>query len=187
MNKLFIKTVAVLAAIAGSSILTSLRAEAASLVEFSYDFDNGLGAVSGTFEGDIDSDGTIANLANLNATYSSQAGSGADVIFDQFDSAPNPIVSIGTIEETTLFDKSVPHVLFTMANDEGDRFFANSIVTSQRAFLVSAETNTFIQDTDSFGTWIASAATDIPEPSVVLGLLAMAGCLAPTVCKRQSP
>lgn len=180
MNKLFVKTIAVISAVVSASILTAVGAKAASLIEFSYEFDNGLGSVTGTVEGDITEDGTVDNLFNLSAIYSAQP----DVIFDQFRDEPSPIFSIGTIEEETLFDKSVPYILFAMTNDAGDVFQANSVITGQKAFLVSPDAGTFVQDVSQFGTWRASAATDIPEPGVVLGLMGMAGVLAPTFSKR---
>ena len=185
MNKFFIKTVSVIAAVVSTSILATFRAEAASLIEFSYDFDNGLGSVTGTVEGDVDSEGKVGNFSNLSATYSAQP----DITFNQFSAAPDPIFSLGTIKEATLFDKSVPQVLFALTNDAGDEFQANSLITGQKAYLVSAGANTFVQDTSSFGTWTASLANngsrDIPEPGIVLGLMAMAGCLAPTFSKRR--
>ena len=184
MNKFLIKTAAIVATIVGSSILSSVAAEAASLIEFSYDFDNGLGSVAGTVEGDVADDGTIDNLTNLNAVYSAQP----DIVFDQFSDTLSPIFSIGTIEEETLFNKSVPYILFEMTNGAGDLFFANSVLTGQKAYLVSPSAGTFVQDTSEFGKWIANPAAngsqDIPEPGVVLGLMAMAGILAPTFSKR---
>ncbi|MFK8184774.1 MAG: hypothetical protein AB8B99_15490 [Phormidesmis sp.] len=186
MSKFFIKTVAVMAAVIGTSILSSVKAEAAALIEFSYDFDNGLGSVTGTVEGDVADDGTVDNLANLNAIYSAQP----EITFDQFSDTPKPIFSIGTIEEETLFDNSVPHIFFAMTNDAGDQFQANSLITGQKAFLVSPGAGTFVQDVSKFGTWTANVAADgskdIPEPGVALGLMVMAGCLAPTFAKRRA-
>lgn len=184
MNAFFVRTAAIVATVISASLLPFTKAEAASLIEFSYDFDNGFGSVTGTVEGDISEDGTIDNLNNLNAVYSAQPS----IIFDQFSNTVNPILSVGTIEEESPFDKSVPYVLFEMTNDAGDLFLANSVLTGQKAYLIGPSTNTFVQDNSEFGKWVAAPAIDgsrdIPEPGVVLGLVAVAGMLAPTFSKR---
>lgn len=185
MNTFFVKTAAIVATVLSASLLPVLRAEAASLIEFSYDFDNGLGSVTGTVEGDVADDGTIDNLDNLNAVYSAQP----DIVFNQFSNTLNPILSVGTIEEEAVFDDSVPYVLFEMTNDSGDLFRVNSFITGQKAYVIGPSSGTFVQDVSKFGTWVANPADssrDIPEPGVVLGLMAMAGILAPTFSKRSS-
>lgn len=186
MNNFFVRAVAVVAAAVGAGMVSAMRAEAASLIEFSYDFDNGSGSVVGTVEGDVAEDGKINNLSNLTATYSAQP----DITFDQFSDTLRPILSLGTIEEFALFDSSVPSVLFALTNDAGDQFQVNSVLTSQKAFLVSPDAGVFVQDASEFGTWTASVAAngerDIPEPGMVLGLMAMAGIVAPTFSKRRA-
>lgn len=188
MNKFLIKMATVLVATMGASILSVVKAEAASLIEFSYDFDNSeFGSVTGTVEGDISENGTVENLSNVNAVYSAQPS----VTFDRFsNNSSSPIFSVGTIEEETLFDKSVPYVLFALANESGDEFRVNSVITGQKAYLVSPDAGTFVQDVSEFGTWTAKVANgsskDIPEPSVALGLMAMVGCLAPMFSNRRA-
>jgi hypothetical protein len=187
MKMSFLKIIAATAATA-LGVLLSAEAQAA-VINFSYDFDNGLGSVAGTVEGDVAADGfTVGNLSNLNASYTGLPG----VTFNQFSNSPQPVFSIGTIEESALANLSVPRLLFAMTNSSGDEFQVNSVVQGQKAYLVSPNNpTTFVQDAQRFGTWNASVAPqpptqDIPEPAGVLGMLAVVGCLAPTFSKRRS-
>lgn len=168
-----------LVAIAGSSLLFSVEADAA-VINFSYDFTNSQGSLSGTVEGDVGSDGfSVTNLSNLNATFSGLSG----VTFNQFVGS-GPIFRLGTISTAP----SPSRLFFTLSDGGLSEFQVNSFLPGQRAYLVSPPT-TFVQDSRTFGTWNASVAapvTSVPEPASVIGLLVVAGYLAPKFTKRRS-
>lgn len=187
MNKLFTKMTAATAAVVGLGFLPLSEAQAASLINFSYEFNDDQGAVTGTVEGDVADDGmTVENLTNLNATYSGLP----NVTFNQFSDTPQPVFTLGTITEATEGDTSIPFVFFAINSDGGSEFQVNSVASGQRAYITSFEdVPTVVQDVTSLGTWnagFAEESTDIPEPTAVLGLMVVAGYLVPKFSKRRA-
>ncbi len=187
MNTLFTKITAATAAVIGLGFLPLSEAQAASLINFSYDFDNGAGSITGTVEGDVAADGvTVENPTNFNATFSGLP----NVTFNQFSSGSQPVLTLGTITEAAVNDTSVPFVFLAASSDGGAQLQVNSVLAGQTAFVVDPQApDSFVQDLSRFGTWnagFAEESTDIPEPTAVLGLMVVAGYLVPKFSKRQA-
>ncbi len=113
MKQPFAKFTAVLVTAAGFSLIPFDSAEAA-LIRFSYQFDNGIGNVTGTVEGDVGADGfSVTNLSNLDATFTGlnqDADPSNDVTFDVVLDTPNPIFSLTRIVDPITLDAVSPTI-----------------------------------------------------------------------------
>ncbi len=162
-------------------------AEAASVINFSYEYNNDFKApdlgqrllISGTVTGDIVDGNRVANLTNLSALLQDLSGSVGGSPFS-LKLINNPITSaIFTLDGTGLdlsfqgmFDPNI-----TAALNFNGPIFAQATLPGGSSFV----------EDDVFGNWQTSIqpATAVPTPALLPGVIAMGGAMRRRLRRKQ--